>query len=130
MLITEPPEAPTEKQMEDALRELVDALMKYRAKRRPRQNTEFVAWTAAALVETPTNILDARGWASNPIDRALTKAMRHVGQHLYDALGSTDALRDVVERICKPRSREFGRRMSALDAALNGVGRDGDCWFS
>lgn len=129
MFIDKPLEAPTPKQLASALSALVDALMKRRAKRKPG-NGIIEGITCKALMDTPSEVLDARDWVHDPIECALKEAMGRVGQLLYNALGDTDALGDAVDKICKPRSREFASRMSALDSALNGVGRDRDRWHS
>jgi hypothetical protein len=77
MLISEPLEASTTKQLEDALRELVDALMRHRrrcAKSRAGRLAEIRAISASALEATPSEVLDAREWVSDPIEYALKDA--------------------------------------------------------
>ena len=72
----------------------------------------------------------ARDIVKDPIEYALKQVMKEIGQLLFDALGSTNALREVADRICDRDPSKWGRRASPIDSAFNGVGRGKDRWWS
>jgi uncharacterized small protein (DUF1192 family) len=122
---------PSVDELENACAALVGEITDYRVKREAKhasgQPLEVIC--AAALCRTPYEVVVARSWARRPVDKALKAGIKAVGQLLFDRLGSTDALRDVVERVCDRQRRHEGLALSAVDPALDGVGRDGDRWW-
>jgi hypothetical protein len=125
--------APTPDQLERALAELIHELMTYRRRRERRRTNNgkpIVAITDKALMETPSGILDAIDWADAPVERALKDGMHAVAQIIFDQLGSTNALRGVVERICARSRHNESERLGALDLALDGVGNERDRWWA
>jgi hypothetical protein len=132
-LKTEPLQPPTTKELEEALKELVDALMAHRRRQaRAAEKLGPYDWQAgivsgAQLLATPSEHLDQRSWVDDPIDRALKDAMRVVGQHLATRLGSTKELGIVGDRIAK---RSYAQRWSAMDSAFDGIRVGDDVWAS
>jgi hypothetical protein len=133
MIIDQAMSAPSPERLERAFAELIHKLMAYRRRRERRRNSTsqpIVGITAAALMATPSNILDAVDWAAGPVEKALKEGMHAIGQIIFEQLGSTNALRDVVERICARSRRYESERLGALDSALDGVGNEHDRWWA
>lgn len=92
--------------------------------------TATLTATPFRLDRIPTRLeFDARSLARQPIGTACRQAVRRLGQHLFDRLGSTDALRDVLERVAELTPADYGRRVAIMDHAWDGVGRQGDRWI-
>jgi hypothetical protein len=130
-------EPPTTARLVDALAELVEELVYYRERRQQQRATSgrsaasIAGISAADLLATPSEIVEARSWAACPVDRALKKGMRKVGQLIFDRVGSIDALGDIVDRI-SARDPDYyeDERLSILNSALDGVGNDNARWLA
>lgn len=123
---------PTANALEQALDQLVTALVAHREARaanwRPDRDLKVIC--ASALLATPDSILRAQSIAADPVNYALKKMIREVGQLLFDALGSTDALAKAADRVAGHGPGGFGQRIAPIDSAFNGVGKGKDRWWS
>ncbi|MHC2086461.1 hypothetical protein [Methylobacterium sp. CM6244] len=68
--------------------------------------------------------------ASDPIGAACRQAVRRLGQRLYDMRGSTEAMREVIDRAADHDPAHAGQRASIMDSAWNGIGEGSDRWWS
>jgi hypothetical protein len=121
---------PSEKQLTEAFRRLVDALISHRKKRaREHEFLRVEAIHASVLLATDQAILRARDIVADPVDRALKKGIKELAQVVYDQFGM-DRLLQMAEHVCAKGRGGYGARMSPVDSALNGVGRGDDRWWS
>jgi hypothetical protein len=124
-----PLKPPSTKELENALDELVSALVEHRANRKVvRSGWPSRVTSAADLCATKTQVLRARSIAANPVEYAIKKMMKEVGQLLFDRLGSLDALHKVVDRVAD--RGDWYRRIAPIDSAFNGVGKGNKRWCS
>ena len=122
--------APTAAEIEIAIDEVLSALVAYRKEppesaqrardRRPTRDT-FATLGIAELVDTPPEIHRARDLTSSPVETGLKKSLRELGKLLHDQVGDAE-MHVVAERVCLADESNFGRRMSPLDSAWNGIG--------
>ena len=124
---------PTLEDLERALCQTIDALVRHRAVRdaqRPTGERRLVTFSAQQLGGTPDAVLDQRGWVSDPVDRGLKVAIRAIGRHLARRLGSMDALGDLVERVAEADGDgDWSHRITVLDKTFDGIRcPDGAVW--
>jgi hypothetical protein len=125
---TEDPLTPGIGDLEGAFRHLVDALLEHRAwwDARPREKA-FRLIPFVPIAEISSAASRGRDIVADPVSYALKRGIKMLGQIVYDLYGMR-VLSDMAERVCDgPR---FGERMSPVDSALNGVGKDKDRWWS
>lgn len=122
--------APTAAQIEIAIDEVLSALVAYRKQppedaqrardRRPNRDT-FETMGLEELVGTPPEIHRARDLASSPVETGLKRSLKELGKLLHALVGD-DGMHVVAERVCLADDKNYGRRMSPLDSAWNGIG--------
>lgn len=126
-----PLEAPTIEDAEKALSAVTDEIMDYRLHREvPRgklDTLDTIRWSSLMATDEKTLVL--RSLMANPVNYGLRIAVRMIGQTIYDTAGMKH-LEDAVGRVAASGVGGFGRRMSFLDSALNGVGKGRDIWVS
>src|SRR5262245_1711221 len=126
--MTEPLKPPTTEELVEALNEMVTELVGYRKRQKPRKGL-LEMFSAAEMVATERTVMQARDWARSPVDKALKRGIKEVGQLLFDQLGF-DGLREVVNDVAERDQRWCGMRISIMDSALNGVGKGQMRWVS
>ena len=120
---------------------LVDAIQEYRRSNDTRISTvpkkepeakgsAFGTMSGAELMRTSQAVLHQRDLVAQPIIMSLKRTLKEVGQLLYDRVGSTGELLKIAEQIADRDPDNYGRRMSPIDSAWNGVGADDDRWRS
>lgn len=72
----------------------------------------------------------AERFSADPIGEACREAVRNFGERLFDVLGSTDAMRDVLNRVAEMDPARAGRRASILDHGWDGIGSNADRWWA
>ena len=65
-----------------------------------------------------------------PVYFACRMAVRRLGERTFTITGSTDGMRDVADRVAGQMPAQFGRRLSVLNSAWDGVGSDSDRWWA
>ncbi|WP_153002988.1 hypothetical protein [Sphingomonas sanguinis] len=134
-------DAPSVDQLVIAATKLVDAIVEYRRPNDTRISTvpkkepeaskpTFSVITAADLLDTDEEVLRLRDVVADPIGTALKRELHDLGQAIYDRVGSMNALTEIGDRIANADPSQYARRMSPLDSAWNGVGKDKDRWWS
>ena len=68
--------------------------------------------------------------ARRPIDAALRRAVRFVGEMLFVDLGDTDAMVEIAERVSTRSKGYSGRWLSIIDHAWDGIGAGQDYWWA
>lgn len=71
-----------------------------------------------------------RGIVRDPIRYALRVTLKGIGRDLFKVVGSTDAMLESLHRVADRDPVNAGRRGAIIDAAWNGLGDDGDRWWS
>ena len=66
----------------------------------------------------------------HPVYFACRMAVRRLGQQAFTITGGTDGMRDVAERVADRTPALYGRRLSIMDGAWDGVGSDADRWWA
>lgn len=121
--------APNAKQIEQALEDLVCAIMEHRARRFEQSaSTKLEIISAAVLLETPSEMLRARDLVRDPVDDCLRDGARKLGKLLFQTGMGTEGMKQVLERIAAHHPKIEGRILSFLDHAFDGVGDAGDRW--
>ena len=64
-----------------------------------------------------------------PLRAAYRQAIRRIGQHVYGITGSTDGMRDVLERVAAMDPKREGYRATIMDHAWDGIGEGEDRWW-
>ena len=65
-----------------------------------------------------------------PVYAACRMAVRRLGEQAFTITGGTDGMRDVAERVADRTPALYGRRLSIMDGAWDGVGSDADRWWA
>lgn len=65
-----------------------------------------------------------------PVYAACRIAVRRLGEQAFIVTGGTDGMRDVAERVADRIPALYGRRLSIMDGAWDGVGSDADRWWA
>jgi hypothetical protein len=128
-MMVKPLKPPTTEQLVKAFEELVTELVSYRIRQKPADG-QLEMYSAAEMCATDEKVMQARDWASSPVNKALKHGIHKVGQLLFERLGSLDALRDVVEDVAERDERYYGMRIGIMDSALNMVGEGDKRWVS
>ena len=92
---------------------------------------EIVVVTAASLMAAGRMSrldLDISDLKRRPLRAACRQAVRRIGEHLFKVTGSTDAMSDILERVCDMDPPRYGHRASIVDHAWDGLGTDSDRW--
>jgi hypothetical protein len=120
--------APTLPEIERALDEVVSALVAYRlsppdAVRRAMagKSSEILAIPIEDLMATDRAVLGARDIARSPVEDGLKYAIKKLGKLVHAAVGDGGML-NVAERVCGLDADNWGRRMSPIDSAWDGIG--------
>ena len=82
---------------------------------------------AARLTRLEMDVTDLQ---RQPVRAACRQAVRRIGEHLFKILGSTDGMREVLERAADMVPEQYGHRASIVDHAWDGIGSDSDRWLA
>jgi len=121
-----------DKSLEDALDALLIAILNERRKRErdaaPMGSIPIMD-AGADDGPIPTRMESAMlDIVENPVEGALTFALRQIGEHLFKVLGSTDAMLDLSERVCDRHPETANYRSSIIDHKWDGIGNAKDMW--
>lgn len=72
--------------------------------------------------------LDIADLKRRPVRAACRQAVRRIGEHLFQVMGDTDAMSDLLERVCDMDPPRYGHRASIVDHAWDGIGAGSDRW--
>ena len=114
---------------EHALDVLLRAVIEHDAKRpptRPLTATPFVM-PDRAMTRAEVGVA---ALLADPIGAALRQSVWRLGLHLFDAIGSTDGMHEVLDRIADLDPARSGERASIMNHAWDGVGSETDRWRS
>lgn len=119
---------------EQALRELVTAIVDHDASRLPRSSGSIKA-TPFRMVPIESLTLDriaVKEILADPVRGALRQAVRRMGRELYRLKGSTDAMIFSYDKVADMDDDEAkgARRAAIMDSAWNGIGEGDDRWWS
>lgn len=129
-------------ELENALADLLDALIEHRERRAEAASRQPVPIAATPLetfcaADIPKNIpkrdtaaADRRPLARDPVGWALRRGVTQIGRYIFDVAGSTEVMRDALERVAERRPEHYSRRGSIIDHAWNSIGSDRDRWWS
>ena len=67
---------------------------------------------------------------ADPVGAALRLGIWRLGVHLFDAIGSTDGMHEVLDRVAEMDPARGGQRATIIDHAWNGIGAGADRWHS
>jgi hypothetical protein len=98
------------------IEEALDALLTACENHQPPASEIRILSTAEFCKQSPVESL-----LNDPIGRALRLGIKKLGGRLHQ-LGGTDFMRSVAERVADMRDGFFGRRLSVLDHAFDGIG--------
>ena len=119
--------------IENALDELVTAIIEHDAKwaKSAQVHTPAIAERPVAklMVRTADNV-DPASLVGDPVGEALRQTVRDLGGELFRLLGSTKAMRAVLERVAGRDQRRYRQRLNVMDKTWNGIGSDHDLWTS
>lgn len=126
--MSEPLAAPTLAEIERALDEAVSTLVAYR--RQPpaeamaavnAKSGEPRGVDVGDLLATDRAVLRARDLVEAPVEIGLKRVITDLGKLVHAEVGDGGML-DVAERVCELDHDNWGRRMSPIDSAWNGIG--------
>lgn len=80
---------------------------------------------AARMTRLDMDVADLK---RRPLRAACRQAVRRIGEHLFQVTGCTDAMSDVLERVCDMDPPKYGHRASIVDHAWDGLGAGSDRW--
>jgi hypothetical protein len=114
--------------LEDAMHNLVSALVRHRA--RPQLPTEVEILYAEDFAAMSKETAIARDIVRDPVDFALRKAMKKLGRLIALRCASYDELHELVKRVSGRDSSNYWKRYSPIAAALNEAQTaDGGIWL-
>lgn len=120
--------APTLEKIERAIDEVVSALVAYRldpptgvARALSAKSGELRAIPIETLMNTDREIIQARDLVEGPVETGLKHSLRRLGKLVFAMVGA-DGMEEVAERVCALDPDNWGRRMSPVDSAWNGIG--------
>lgn len=64
----------------------------------------------------------------DPIGAACRQGIRRIGEHLFKTLDSTAGMSEAAENVAYLDPMHYGRRVSIVDHAWDGIGSDTDRW--
>ncbi len=113
-----------------AITELLDAILAHDAARAAAQPQGGPFKIKTFDSSKGLDRLEFEALTGDPVRYALREGLRRVGAEVYRLGGSTEAMRECLERLCEKDREHGGRRGSILDAAWNGIGEGSDRWWS
>jgi hypothetical protein len=113
--------APDDQTCAQALRTLLDTAFSLEdVQRQTKPRTELYKLVPVGEIDwTPST--DTEDLIADPITEAMNHAVREIGQYLH-ATGGDERLQRVGDLACEPASRQWGRRMSRVNAVWDGIG--------
>ncbi|MBK3397643.1 MULTISPECIES: hypothetical protein [Methylobacterium] len=119
--------------IDKALDTLLSAIIAHDAKRdaQPSETplrANFVSFDD--LASFPPRQADLGEMLADPIRYGLRETVIHLGRQIFRLSGSTDAMRDALERVAEMDPRHYGYRATIMDKAWDGIGDDKDRWWS
>ena len=107
----------------------LDATLSAMAESVPRQDStgsEPVGIIRASELEAA----DLQAIIRDPVRRGCFLLLRYLGQELFDVVGSTNAMRDVMDRVAAMDKQREAKRVTILDRAWDGTGKSPDIWLT
>lgn len=87
-------------------------------------------WTrleaAARMTRLERDVADLK---RRPLRAAYRQAIRRLGQHVFDTVGSVGGMRDVLERVAEMDPSRDAYRANIMDHAWDGVGEGEQRWW-
>lgn len=125
----EPLAPPTLPELERALDEAVSTLVAFRAKPpeaaeralAPKRDAPLPVIPIQQLIGTDSSVLRDRELASSPVEFGMKKAIKELGKLIHGLVGN-DGMLEVAERVAGLDDKNWGRRMSPINAAWDGIG--------
>ena len=84
----------------------------------------------AEIMRTEPDVFRVAELAENPVGRSCRESIKSLGKALFRVGGSTDAMREVMERVAERSPAKRYRRLNLLDKWWNGIGAGADVWCS
>ena len=85
-------------------------------------------WTEDELVETTDEIDFLYDVLNNPVEFALLRQLNKIGALLFDAVKSTERMKESAESVAALDAENYEFRMDALDRAFEDLGQGDDFW--
>ena len=114
---------------ERAVDELLRALREHGAKRPASDQIVATPFVVPDHIPTRSEI-ELAAVLSDPVGASLRQGVRRLGGHLFAVLGTTDAMREVLERVADLDTSHYGMRASVMDHVWDGIGAGSDRWWS
>ena len=118
--------------VERALDVLLRAMIDEDGKRVPNVDCTVV-FLASNLqhMKLPTRTeMDVKAIVDEPVRAACKQAVRKLGEHLFKALGNTEAMSDLLERVADMDPPRYSYRAGIMDKAWDGIGNERDRWWA
>jgi len=119
------------KQIEDALDRLVTTAifedLRW-AQQEGRARFRFTSCEELHLLSEEDEL--TREIVNRPLRGACGLAIRLLGQRLFDLTGSTKAMGEAIERVANRDPKSYGCRVDIISTRWEGLGSDGNRWWS
>ncbi len=114
--------------IEIALHDLLRELEAQRKARRKAGPGRLEIMTAAEMMAKGSAELRLEDICRSPMTWCCRKGIRELGKLLFGIVGSTDKMRDVLDRVAAETSIGYGIACSVIDHCWDGIGEGKDVW--